>query len=266
MAVDPTGAVGAITDLANEANAQIDALSGELVQAQHELSAADQQIAARDELNAALEAQVATLQQQLADCQSGQEPDPLPDPEPSPDPDPLDDGGAGTTPGTDYAMTVAGCVDLGSKKTASNTWDQAFDAAIADAKTKKTATGVAPAIMFPAGERVALSGTRTAYDGMCLIGPGIGSIQRSANSIQTDVRYSGAGPMFVLAATTFDVTIVGLSIQGNNAGIFFDTKGFVLWESTFRDMGMNGWKHIWGTPASKFLNTLCTWDGPAQLQ
>jgi hypothetical protein len=261
MAVDPTGAVGAITDLANEANAQIDALSGELVQAQHDLSAADQQIAARDELNAALEAQVVALQQQLADCQSGQEPDPLPDPEPSPDPDPLDDGGTGTTPGPEYAMTIAGMIDLGSKKTASNTWDQAFDAAIADAKAKKAATGVAPAIMFPAGERVALSGTRTAYDGMCLIGPGIGSIQRSANSIQTDVRYSGAGPMFVLAATTFDVTIVGLSIQGNNAGIFFDTKGFVLWESTFRDMGMNGWKHIWGTPASKFLNTLCTWDG-----
>lgn len=261
MPVDPAAAIGAVTFLADSANAEIVLLNDQLTQTDAQLAELDAVNSSLSDANVALGAQVATLTQQLADCQAGQAPDPLPDPEPSPDPSPLDDGGTGTTPGTEYAMTIAGCVDLGSKKTASNTWDQAFDAAINEAKAKKAATGVAPPILFPAGERVALSGTRVAYDGMCLVGAGIGSIQRSANSIQTDVRYSGAGPMFVLDHTTFDVTIIGLSIQGNNAGIFFDTKGFVLWESTFRDMGMNGWKHIWGTPTSKFLNTLCTWDG-----
>lgn len=278
MPLDATAAHAAVAALADNGDAQIDSLTSQLSQTQAELDAADVALAqAQTALNsvtasaasqiASLDDQIVSLQQQLAACRAnsttGGDPPPIDPPpvDPSPDPSPLDDGGSGTTPGADYVSTVAGMIDLGSLKTASNTWDQALDAAISQAKAKKVATKVAPPILFPAGEVVSLSGTRVAYDGMCLIGPGIGSIQRSANSIQTDVRYSGAGPMFVLAATTFDVTIIGLSIQGNNAGIFFDTKGFVLWESVFRDMGMNGWKHIWGTPTSKFLNTLCTFDG-----
>lgn len=264
MPLDGTPAKAAIDELIYTGNATIDTLETERATLRQQLASADAEIAAREAEIDAAEDQIATLQQQLADCQNGQPNPPPVDPppvDPPADPGTLDPGGTGTTPGTDYAMTIAGCIDLGSLKTASNTWDQALDAAMSQAKAKKAATGVAPPILFPAGERGTISGTRVAYDGMCWIFPGVGSIQRSANSIQTDWRYSGAGPMLVLGATTFDVTIIGPSLQSNNAGIFFDTKGFVLWESTFRDMGMNGWKHIWGTPASKFLNTLCTFDG-----
>lgn len=273
MALDGTAAKAAVDELIYTGNATITALEEERVRLVDQVAALEGML---DDANVALgraNGQITQDGQRIGDllvaldaanariaeleAELGEEPDPTPDPEPEPPPPSTQD----STPGPEYSMTIAGMIDVGSLKTASNTWDQAFDAAISQAKAKKAATGVAPPIVFPAGERGTLNGTRTVYDGMCLIFPGIGSIQRSANSIQTDWRYNGTGPMFVLDHTTFDFTVVGASLQSNNGGVFLDTKGFVLWESTFRDLGFNGWKSGFGTPTSKFLHTLCTFDG-----
>lgn len=154
-------------------------------------------------------------------------------------------------------LTIAGAVPLDSFP---GTWDQRLDAALSYVGSVKGSQRVAPPILVPMGQQIPLTGTRVLPDGAQLINPGVGSIQRGAASIPSDIRYNGA-TMFVLDHDTFDVTLSGLSVQGNSGGTFFDTRGHVCWESTFRDLGMNGWTSVWGTPTVKFLHTLCTWDG-----
>lgn len=160
---------------------------------------------------------------------------------------------------TGGATTSSLGVDLASYPGAS--WDDKL-AATCSHVASSSGTTRAP-ILFPAGQQIPLSQTITVFDGMKLLLPGaVGSLQRAANSVPCDVRWSGSGPMLQLnKSTVFDVQVSGLSLQATNGGTFFDTGGGVVWTSVFRDLGFSGWTHGFGTPTSKFLNTACLFDG-----
>ena len=158
-----------------------------------------------------------------------------------------------------------GYLDLAKLK-GSGTWTAALKAAIAEVVRVKAAAGTAPPILVPAGQRIDLNGTFTVPDGFALVAFGAGSFQRAARSSNVDIRWSRATsdptePMFQLDHTTFDVQLIGLTVQANSGGTFMRTKGHVLWTSVLRDLGLHGFHHLLGTPAEKFLHTLCTFDG-----
>lgn len=159
-------------------------------------------------------------------------------------------------PGVGGATTSSLGVELATYDGA--TWDDKLAACLSHVAAA-TGTTKAP-VLFPTG-RVDLGRTITPYSGMKLLSVGVGSIQRAANSIPCDVRWSGAGPMLApFTGALYDIQIQ-LSLQANNGGTFWDTGGGVVWTSVFRDMGFNGWTHGFGTPTSKWLNTACLFDG-----
>ncbi len=160
---------------------------------------------------------------------------------------------------------VSGFIDLAALKGSGN-WTAALKAAIAQVAAVKKSAGSAPPILVPAGQRIDLTGTFTIPDGFSLIALAPGSFQRSARSSSTDIRWSRATsdptePMFQIDHTTFDVNLIGLTVQANSGGTFFRTRGHVLWTSVLRDLGLHGFHHLLGTPAEKFLHTLVTFDG-----
>lgn len=157
------------------------------------------------------------------------------------------------------------CIDLAALK-GTGTWTNALKAAIAELARVKAAAGTAPPILVPAGQRIDLTGTFTVPDGFALVAHGAGSFQRSARSSNVDIRWTRATsdpaePMFQIDHQTFDVQLIGLTIQANTGGTFMRTKGHVLWTSVLRDLGLHGFHHLLGTPGEKFLHTLCTFDG-----
>jgi hypothetical protein len=210
------------------------------------------------------------------------EPEPLPEPlppvvtpgppgpqgEPGPagpagEPGPAGPQGPQGPPGVGGAVVVGGGgLWLETFKKGTGTWDDAFQAAHAAAAAVRGSSVITPPIVMPT-DRVDLKTTTKVYDGMKLVYPfGVGSMQRGAESIPCDVRWSGTGPMFQMTtATVFDVQISGIGFQANNGGQFFDTGPGVIWTSCFRDLGFNGWTNVFGTPAKKFLNTACVFDG-----
>ena len=103
---------------------------------------------------------------------------------------------------------------------------------------------------------------RQLFSGFKLVCPGgFGDQQRAANSIPCDVRYNGTGVWWVNPGTTYDVMFAGMGIQGNSNSQFMSSNPGVLWTSVFRDLGFNLWKHGFGTPTAKFLNTAILFDG-----
>lgn len=132
------------------------------------------------------------------------------------------------------------------------------------ALTYVAAQTVKPPILFASRQYNFSQTNRTVFSGMKLVGTFYGNQQRSANSIPNDIRFTGNGAWWTLPASgnVFDVGMTGLSFQGNSNGIFLaGTAGAVLWTSIFRDLGFNLWKHVFGTPTVKLLNTAIQCDG-----
>jgi hypothetical protein len=122
---------------------------------------------------------------------------------------------------------------------------------------------VKPPIIFTNRRYDFVTPNRTAFSGMKLVGPyAHGNQQRAANSIPNDIRYTGGGVWWQLAAgNVFDVGLYGLSFQGNSNSQFMASGSSVLWTSVFRDLGFNLWKHVLGNPTTKFLMTANLFDG-----
>lgn len=147
-------------------------------------------------------------------------------------------------------------------------WLDSFPQSTADARLTAAMAQVASEtvkrpIWLNPGRRYDFATTnRSLFSGFKLVCPGgFGNQQRAANSIPCDVRFSGNGTWFVNNGTTYDVMFAGMGLQGNSNGVFMTSNPGVLWTSVFRDLGFNLWKHVWGTPSSKFLNTAILIDG-----
>jgi hypothetical protein len=147
-------------------------------------------------------------------------------------------------------------------------WLDSFPQTTADARLTAAMTQVAgetvkrPIWLNPGRRYDFATTSRSLFSGFKLVCPGgFGNQQRAANSIPCDVRFSGNGTWFVNNGTTYDVMFAGMGLQGNSNGVFMTSNPGVLWTSVFRDLGFNLWKHVWGTPSSKFLNTAILIDG-----
>lgn len=118
------------------------------------------------------------------------------------------------------------------------------------------------AIWLTPGRQYSFSLNRQLYSGLKLVCPGaFGNQQRAANSIPCDVRFTGSGVWWNNPGVTYDVMFSGFGAQGNSNAQFLASNPGVLWTSIIRDMGFNLWKHVFGSPASKLLNTAILIDG-----
>jgi hypothetical protein len=130
------------------------------------------------------------------------------------------------------------------------------DAKLTAAMSYAAAQTVKPAIYIGNRQYSFSQTNRSLYSGFKMIGlGGFGDQQRAANSIPNDIRFTGNGTWFVNPGTTYDVEFRGLCLQGNSNGTFMMSNPGVLWTSKFSDLGFNLWKHVWGQPGTKFLNT-----------
>lgn len=105
---------------------------------------------------------------------------------------------------------------------------------------------------------------RMLFSGLKFINPfGFGNQQRGAESIPTDVRFTGSGDWWVLpAGQTFDVQFSGIGFQGNSSSTFLASpNGGVLWTSVLRDCGWVNWKSVLGKKTQKLLVTAVLFDG-----
>lgn len=163
----------------------------------------------------------------------------------------------GYAQGLDAAARAIGGVALDSFPGASD--DEKLTAALAHA----AAQTVKPPILFQNRRYDFSQAGREVFSGMKLVGLGShGNQQRSANSIPNDIRFTGTGTWWQLAAgNVFDVGLYGLSFQGNSNAQFMASGSSVLWTSVFRDLGFNLWKHVLGNPAEKMLLTAVLFDG-----
>ena len=105
--------------------------------------------------------------------------------------------------------------------------------------------------------------SRSMFSGLKIINPGgFGNQPRAANSIPNRLLYTGTGTWWVNNGTTYDVEFRGLGIENSNgAAQFMSSNPGVLWTSKFSDLGFLNWKHVFGNPTTKFLNTACLWSG-----
>jgi hypothetical protein len=139
-----------------------------------------------------------------------------------------------------------------------------LDAALSYVGAIRGKTTITPPLIAPTS-RFDTSGTRVIPDGLVISYPWAPNtdFQRGAESAHVDWRHTSGPdkPMFVLDHDTFGVALERFTVMSTAAGVFFDTRGHTLWTSTIRDLGATGFKHVLGTPTSKFLNTLITLEG-----
>jgi len=147
-------------------------------------------------------------------------------------------------------------------------WLDGFSGSTSDAKLTTAMSTIAaetvkrPIWLTPGRQYSFSQANRQLFSGFKLVCPGgFGNQQRAANSIPCDVRFTGSGTWWVNPGTTYDVMFSGVGIQGNSSSTFMMSNPGVLWTSVFRDLGFNLWKHVFGQPAAKFLNTAILIDG-----
>lgn len=166
-------------------------------------------------------------------------------------------------PPTAGAATDPGVVDVDTFPGA--TFDDRLAAALAHAAAQTHK----PTIRLPHG---ATTWTRTvnAFTGMKITGAGGGvSVEqpRSGNPYATLINFKGTDPTRPMilwpAGQTFGTFVGHLAVSGTSSSTIFGcaASSAVAWRAVFRDLGIANARHVFGTPAQKFLATASTWDG-----
>lgn len=159
----------------------------------------------------------------------------------------------------DVAQSTASAATsgLGSAGLWLDTYTGTDDAKLTAAMSQIAGETVKRPILLTPGKMYSFSqANRQLFSGFKFVCPTtIGDQQRAANAIGCDVRYTGSGIWWVNPGTTFHVAFQGIGFQGNSNAQFIASNPGVLWTSVFRDLGFNLWKHVFGNPSSKLLNT-----------
>jgi len=160
------------------------------------------------------------------------------------------------------ATAVNGVVQLDAYPGATD--DDKLTAALADVRAQTKI----PAIQFPA-RTVTLSQTRTYFNGMKLIGPGVNgpkNLELSGGSLVTHKVMlnvgNGASSWMVGSGSVYDVFVGGLALQaGNSSAQLWHQPTGSLYACQFDNLNIYGFKHAFGMPSAKCLVTQVVFSG-----
>ena len=144
-----------------------------------------------------------------------------------------------------------------------STWDAKLDAAVSHARAQT----LPPGLLLPVGRTdVTFSKARDVYPGVAVSGPhGANEQPRGGNpypclvKVRMPAQANGNAPLAWwnwTAAQTFGTYFGHFSAEGSSTSQMFRTApSCVAWRAVFDTLSTSGFRHIWGRPGEKFLNT-----------